>query len=293
MIRHVAAVAIVLVVSATPVFAQSAPAASSELVVKTAAAAVHKFPSIGSPIIGQAPRGTTLEVRRNLGSWVEVPWPAADAGIAFMHVNTGTIAPRVVTGPSPAALSAIAQIKEVEAACTPSTSASSMQRTGQSAAANRVGSYSAPYALPSHRIGVGALMNPTSTMKPRFGASGRAWWGDRLGVQFSFAHPQIYNADGLGTKSTSFAPAVLYSLPETVTNSLWLRPYVGGGPRFYRANLSTELSYEAFGGTEFTLAAVPQFSLSADLAHRWRRPSFDGFEPRRVAFSVSGHWYLK
>jgi hypothetical protein len=289
MIRHVAAVAIVLVLGVTPVFAQSAPAAGSELIVKTAAAAVHKFPSIGSPIIGQAARGTALEVRRNLGSWVEVPWPAADAGIAFMHVNTGTLAPRVSTGPSAGALAAIAEIKEVEAACTSGISMTAAQRAGQ-AGSGRVASRSAAYALPSHHIGVGALMN---NAEPRFGATGRAWWGERLGVQFSLAQPHLYNADGLKTRSTSFAPAVLYSLPDAVTNTLWLRPYVGGGPRFYRANLSTELSYEALGGAEFTLAAVPQFSLSADLAHRWRRPSFDGFEPRRVAFSVSGHWYLK
>lgn len=290
MIRHVLAVSAALVLSVTPVFAQSAPAGGSELTVQTAAAAVHKFPSIGSPVIGNAARGTTLEIRRNLGSWVEVPWPAADAGVAFMHVKAGTIAARVTAAPSAAALTAIAQIKQVEAACTMGVSTNSMQRASQSGAVNRVSARPASYVLPSHGIGVGALMN---AVEPRFGASARAWWGDRLGVQFSASHPKLHSADGQEVSSTSFAPSMLYSLPGAVTNSVWLRPYVGGGPRAYRFNANNRLSYEAFGGAEATLAAFPQLSLSADVTHRWRRPSFDGFEPQRFAVAVSAHWYVR
>jgi hypothetical protein len=53
------------------------------------------------------------------------------------------------------------------------------------------------------------------------------------------------------------------------------------------------MGYEAFGGAEATLAAMPQLSISADVGYRWSRPSINGFEPRQVAFSLSGHWYVK
>ena len=92
MIRHAAAVSIALISYVTPVFAQSATPIA-ELVVRVTAD-VHQSPSTASPIIGKAPDGTRLFINRNLGSWVEVPWPDAAARIAFVHVNTGTIAPR-------------------------------------------------------------------------------------------------------------------------------------------------------------------------------------------------------
>jgi hypothetical protein len=38
---------------------------------------------------------------------------------------------------------------------------------------------------------------------------------------------------------------------------------------------------------------MPQFSISAELGYRWLRPSFDGFEPRQLGFSLSGHWYVR
>ena len=86
---------------------------------------------------------------------------------------------------------------------------------------------------------------------------------------------------------------MLYSLPDSVTNSVWFRPYLGAGPRLYRANLETGLGYEAFGGAEVTLSAMPQVALSADMGYRWSRPSINGFEPRQIGFSLSGHWYVK
>ena len=93
--------------------------------------------------------------------------------------------------------------------------------------------------------------------------------------------------------STQFAPSILYSLPEGATTSVWLRPYFGAGPRLYRANLETRLGYEAFGGAEVTLAAMPQFALGAEMGYRWSRPSINGFEPRQIGLSLSGHWYVK
>jgi hypothetical protein len=291
MIRHISAVAIVLVLDATPVFAQGAPTPPADLLVKTASADVHKFPSVASPVIGKAVAGTALEIRRNLGSWVAVPWPDGEAGIAFLHVNTGTIVPRSPAMASSAAQTAVAEIAAVAAAVNSIVPANSGARIDQSVtnrpAASRSGTY---VLLPSHRIGMGAMMNPS---KRGFGGTARTWWGHRFGAQFDLARPQLQSVDGQTMDSIQLAPSVLYSLPQSVTDSMWLRPYLGAGPRFHRANLETRLGYEAFGGAEATLAAMPQFALSADVGYRWSRPSFDGFEPRRIGFSLLGHWYVK
>jgi hypothetical protein len=289
MIRHASAVAIALVLNATPLFGQSAAMPNAELFVKRASADVHRSPSVASPVIGQALGGTVLEIRRNLGSWVEVPWPHTEAGIAFLHVNTGTIAPRSQAVASTGAQAAVAQITAVAAAAT--AAANSGALANQSVATRQAPSSSANYvSVPSHRIGMGASMNAS---QPGFGATARTWSGHRLGVQFNAARPELESADGRTVRSTQFSPSVLYSLPEGVTNSVWLRPYVGAGPRFYRANLETQVGYEAFGGAEATLASMPQFALSTDVGYRFSRPSFNGFEPRQISFALSGHWYVK
>ena len=288
MIRQASAVAVALVLNATPVLAQNAAmAASAELQVKSIAADVHKFPSMASPIVGKATGGTVLEIRRNLGSWVEVPWPNTETGIAFLHVNTGTVAPRTSAATSAAAQSALADISAVAAAATSAT-ATNAASGGQSLPTKRA----APtyLALPSHRIGVGALMN---TSNPHFGATGRTWFDRRLGVQFTMGRTQLENADGLSVSSTQYAPSALFWLKDGVTNALWLRPYLGAGPRFYHSNLETHTGLEALGGAEATFSALPQLSISAELGYRWLRPSFNGFEPRQVGFSLSGHWYVK
>jgi hypothetical protein len=291
MIRHASTVAIVLIFNTTPMFGQSAGTPMAELIVKAASAEVHRSPSVASPVIGKASGGTVLEIRRNLGSWVEVPWPNTEAGIAFLHVNTGMIAPRSAASSSTAAQEAVAQIAAVAAAATAAVTANSGARTGLPLGTKGASSQTATYlSLPAHRIGMGALMNASNA---RFGATARTWWGHRLGVQFNVSRPQLESADGRLVTSTQFAPSILYSLPDGVTSSAWFRPYLGAGPRLYRANLETRLGYEAFGGAEATFAAMPQFALSADIGYRWSRPSINGFEPRQIGFSLSGHWYVK
>jgi hypothetical protein len=288
MIRRASAVAIALVLNVTPLFGQSAGAPVAELTVKASTADVHKYPSVASPVIGTARSGMVLGITRNLGSWVEVPWPNTEGGVAFLHVNTGTITRRATSAAPNEAQAAIAQVRDVEAAC---------MAAGDSGARVRPAASGAPasdrptyVSLPPRRLGLGASMN-SSTM--RFGLTARTWWNNRLGVQFYASRPQIESADGQSIPAMQVAPSVVYSLPDAVTNAMWLRPYVGAGPRVYHAHDQTGLGYEAFGGAEATLAAMPQFSLSADVGYRWSRPSIDGFEPRQVAFSLSGHWYVK
>ena len=293
MIRLVSAVVIVLLLNATPLFSQSAANAASELTVKASAADVHKGPTVASPVVGTARSGMVLEIRRNLGSWVEVPWPNTESGFAFVHVNTGTIARRSGAAPLNGSEAAVAQIHAVAAAATAASAASSNGRAaaGQPMVMSQAAAQSPSYvALPEHRIGMGALMNPS---QPRFGVTARTWWQHGLGVQFHVSRPQLESADGRLMTSTQLAPSALYALPDAVTNAVWLRPYVGGGPRFYRANMRTALGYETFGGAEATLAAIPQFALSFDMGYRWVRPSFDGFDTYFMAGTPSllSEWF--
>ena len=290
MARHASVVLIAMVLNATPLFGQSAVAPTSELIVKAAAADVHKYPTVASAVIGKAPAGTTLEIRRNLGSWVEVPWQGSETGIAFLHVNAGTIAARATATAASGPQEAVAQIDAVAAAATAAANANPGARGGMAAGATRSASRRDAYVLPPHHIGVGAAMNPST---PAFAATARAWWANRLGIQFNMSRPRLEGVDGQSMTATQFAPSVLYSLQDGVNNSMWLRPYAGAGPRIYHANLETGLGYEAFGGAEATLAAMPQFSLSADVGYRWSRPSINGVEPRQIGFSLSGHWYVK
>ena len=101
MVRHVAAVALALWISPTPLGAEPAV-----FKVSTASANVYKSPSTGSPVIGHATRGARLEVARELGSWVKIAWPAANDGVGYVHVSTGSIARAAATSDGRASASA-------------------------------------------------------------------------------------------------------------------------------------------------------------------------------------------
>jgi hypothetical protein len=99
---------------------------------------------------------------------------------------------------------------------------------------------------------------------------------------------------------TSFelAPSLLYSLPDRVSDYVWLRPYVGAGANLHRATQAgfgstSELGFQAFGGGEMTFASVPRFALSVDVGYRWSRAPYDGFALDPLRFSVAGHWYVR
>ena len=101
--------------------------------------------------------------------------------------------------------------------------------------------------------------------------------------------------------STQFAPSVIYAIADYVSDSVWLRPYVGGGGAFVQVDVEerhaggdnaavTDSSFglRAFGGVEVTLPNVPRFAVSADLGYQWSKQPFPGFEVGGLGFSVSG-----
>jgi hypothetical protein len=286
MIRHAAAVVVALVLSTSPLYAQS-----TKLTVSDAAASVHKSPSVGSPVIGKAVRGTALVVTREVGDWVKVSWPAAQDGVGYVRVSAGSIARG---GDAPIASRASA------ATASPSTPAVAREQipTSRPSAPSPARTL---YVAPTHIIGVGGRMGG-STMG--FGASARAWSRRRLGVQFDVSRYGFTSPIALGRATTTdIAPSALYSLRDHVNDYLWLRPYVGLGAHLGHSTLtgstpgfsssSNTVGARVFAGGELAFSSVPQFALSADVGY-YRLPTpFVGFEPGGMGLSLSGHWYVK
>jgi hypothetical protein len=309
MIRHVSAVALALCVNTVSLAAQTGELQSTEITVKTAPADVHKSPTTASVVVGKAPIGTVLEIKRNLGSWVQVPWPAGEGGIAYLHVNTGTIARRATPIANGAALdtSRAPGSQALSASDMPDNPAALADRILANAPSESPRTSSSSILLPQHNMGMGARMNAfTPGFGAGFGVTGRRWWTSRLGLQFDVLHSRLGNLQGPGhVTSLQFAPSVLYALPDGIGSSLWIRPYVGGGGSLYRTTINrvttdvaspgseNGLGIQAFGGAETTFAAMPQFAVSAEVGYRWSQVSTVGFAPRKIGVSLSAHWYLK
>ena len=101
MIRKAAATVIALCLSASPLHAQNAP--STKPIVNEASATVHKTPSVASPVIGTAPRGTELVVTREVGDWVKIAWPSAADGVGYVRKSALAQVALAARLPGPAA----------------------------------------------------------------------------------------------------------------------------------------------------------------------------------------------
>jgi hypothetical protein len=300
MFRHAAAVAVVLCLTPSWLGAQGAT-----LTVGAAPADVHKAPSTGSPVIGQARRGTVLNVTRELGSWVKVTWPDAPEG-AYVHVSMGSPA-RASASPSNGVpqfippLSAATRVPAPAPATVRDEVSRIDQRLGSGEPAEMVGVNPA-----THVVGFGGLIGRSAS---GFGASARAWRRNLIGFQLQAARYTVASAVRPGgLTSLHLAPSVLYSLPDRVTDYLWVRPYVGTGIHLRRQTLTgsaapaalvagsasrTGIGAQAFGGGELTFSAMPPFALSADVGYQWSRMPVEGFRIGGVGLTVSGHWYLR
>ena len=297
MIRKVAAVTALLVLGATPLYAQT-----SQFTVNVHLAAVRKAPSVASPEIGQVPRGAVLEITRDIGAWLKVAWPAAPDGVGYVHQSMGTRSRPTTLDERVAA--AVASLPPAEPSAAPAPN--DLQRSPSAIPLSPRTVYVAP---PTHFVGLGGRLSGTADDMTAggFGVTTRVWSRNRFGIQADLSRSRRTSTTAPGRLTTmQFAPSAIYSLPDRVGDSLWLRPYVGTGATFNRATLKedplatapgvTDNTWQlrAFGGAEFTFPAIARFALSADLGYAfWRQESFAGFEPGRVAFSLSGHWYVK
>ena len=276
MTRSCIAILVLLLVVPARLSAQSAG-----FKVETASASVHKAPSIASPVIGQARQGAALEVTRDLGSWVKVPWPDASDGVGYIHVSTGTR-----TG-----------------AMLPRAGAPAVH-AGEVAAASQPVALAPRYVVPpAHIVGLGGQFGGSTVGS---GINARTWFHDRLGLQLEIARASLtgpITTDRLTT--TQFAPSLLYSPSSLMTDYVWVRPYLGVGPRFVRQSLGlipnaggvgvsrNSVGVQTFGGGEFTFAGMPRFSVSADVRYGWIENTAPAFELDGVGFSLSAHWYVK
>jgi SH3 domain-containing protein len=303
MIRHIAAVAVVVCLSPSWLCAQSA-----EFTVNTASADVHKSPSTGSPVIGKASRGSVLTVTRELGSWVRVSWPAAQDGIGYLHVNTGWIARINAPGSRPpvtpaSSNSTVRSPQPVPTASSSAAASTNLQAPRGTAIEPSAQTMPVSLAPTTHLVGLGARMGGSTV---GFGASARAAIGRQLGVQLELSRYSTTNAPTLEQMSSvQFAPSAMFSLPDKLTDYVWIRPYIGGGVTIYHSTLGSttpgivasvsdnSLGQQFFGGTELTFAAAPRFTVSADYGYRSTQTPFEGFELGGPGFAFSGHWYIK
>lgn len=299
MVRHVAAVALALWIGPAPLGAEPVV-----FKVSTASANVYKSPSTGSPIIGHASRGARLEVARELGSWVKIAWPAANDGVGYVHVSTGSIARVAATGEERASASASPRAtpsptSSTAAAAEPAPAPSRSSRGAPTAAPRASESrYMRP---PEHLLGLGGHVAASGL---ELGAAARAWSKMRFGLQVELSRA-VFVDDPRRPGTLEFAPSAIYALRDRVSDYWWVRPYVGGGVLLLRESLAgplpgdpiadNRLGVQAFGGGEFTFAGSPRFAVSADIGYR-RVPASAfpiGADVSAIRFDLSGHWYLR
>ena len=283
MIRHAAAIAVALLL--TPAWVQ---AQNPEFTINVQSANVYKGPSTGSPIIGKAPRGTVMEVTRDLGDWLKIAWPSVPDSTGYVHITTGAksrpMAGQPLSGQAPAYVN-----RPARASLVPTNVAYAALETNES----RGSLYVTPR---THIAGVGGRMAGTTF---GYGGTFRGWTRNRLGLQIELSRYSLTSADAFGTvTSLEFAPSALYSLPDRVADYVWFRPYVGGGVNLHRASQTgfgstNKAGFQAFGGGEVTFASFPQFALSADVGYRSTRAPYEGFDLSGARLSIAGHWYWK
>jgi hypothetical protein len=271
MIRHAAAVIVGVCLSVPPLSAQTT---TVTLKVSATAAAVHKAPSVASPVIGKALRGTELVVTREIGDWVKVSWPTAADGVGYVRTSVGTIArggavaqtnaragvaAGATAAPAPTSTPVPDQAPE-PAAATPSSAPASP------ASAPRLASVPAPgptaavptspvpaaetqsaTAVPARTIGAaptrGMGVGIVSGSTPGLGASARVWSKGSLGAQLQVSRHSFNSADLLSrATATDIAPSLLVSMRDHVNDRLWWRPYVGLAGHYVHAS-RTDLIY--------------------------------------------------
>jgi len=297
MIRHAAAIAALLLLTAPSVRAQ-VPPQTGVFKVGAAPANVHKAPTTASPVIGHAARGASLDVTRELGSWVKVVWPSGPDGVGYVHVSTGSIARAATSGGQRAAAESPRSTNAASAQAQPTpVSTPARSARNETVPPRPMSRTSAPPA--AHTLGVGGLVGGSTF---EVGATGRGWSAAHLGLQLELSRALIGDEPRRVT-SVDVSPSVLYAFGDRVSDYWWVRPYVGAGPTIVRQSLAavlpgdaigeTRIGFQAFGGGEVTFAGAPRFALSVDVGGRWGPAPVVGVDPGALRISLSGRWYLR
>jgi hypothetical protein len=323
MVRSITALMFALILSPSVSFAQAVV-----LTVNGTGTSVYKAPSNASPVVGQAQRGTALEVTREVGDWVKVTWPAAPDKVGYVRRTAGVVgAPGAAAASTPAAATrpAAASARTATASTTrtaapapspavsapapsPAPAASPVMASANDSAAQieptsiRPRPSSAGYvASPSHKLGLGILAGGPSM---GLGFSVRKWTAGPIGLQLDALRTSTSTVPFV-TSMTSMqvGPRVLYSLRDRVSDYTWVRPYLGAGGRYYRSSLAdpglgttasdSRMGAQVFGGAEVSLSSAPRFGLSVDVGYDWFTSPYPGYELDGVAVTVGGRWYMR
>jgi hypothetical protein len=295
MIRHASAFVVAFCLSSASALAQVA-----QVTVTAASVEVRRGPSVVNPVIGHARQGTVLEITRDVGDWYRVSWPGAADGVGFVRKNTLR----------PASNGAVAQ---AAAPSSPARASASPVLPSRGVAVPQAQQRPAPvrpapvatYATPSHVLGIGALGGgPMAASEIGLGMTARLWSHGRIGVQVEAARYTLRSVESIDyVNAMHLAPSALVTLPERLTDSLWVRPYVGVGGHMSRLTLiemtpgvrqsDSQFGMQAFGGAELTLASMPRVALSADVGYRWMRESFSVFDASGLGVTIGAHWYIR
>src|SRR6185436_8345369 len=116
MTRMWIAIAAVLCLTASTVHAQN-----THFIVSAPSASVYKAPTNVSPVLGEAKQGTTLEVTRDVGSWVKVAWSNAPDGVGYIRKSAGTFGS--LSGSAASAAAATPAAPATKASAAPAKSA--------------------------------------------------------------------------------------------------------------------------------------------------------------------------
>ncbi len=233
-----------------------------------------------------------LEVTRDIGAWVKVAWSEAPDGIGYVHLSMGKLSQRATREERLA--TAFASLPPPEPVAIPEAPQSAID-------ANSTRTIYVP--PPTHIVGLGGQISGAT---PGFGFTSRIWSRSRFGVQLDLSRStETTSASPERVRSTQFAPSVIFSVHDYVSDNVWLRPYFGGGAAFTSSKLSSgtpevsasvsdsSLGFRAFGGAEVTIPSMPRFAVSADVGYHWSKEPFPGFDLGGMGFSISGHWYVK
>ena len=165
------------------------------------------------------------------------------------------------------------------------------------------GSRMTPPTPRPHRLGFGGSM----TVSNRGGGGAmRYWFGSRVGVDFMAGYFRSRTGSALQTSSVQASPSVIVMLTDgDPSRDVDVRPYVGGGVGYVRANSSLRTdpalrssvsgtSFQAFGGVEMTFQDSPNMAVSTEIGYYRQNVRLPGLAPiDGVDARVYVHFYLR
>jgi hypothetical protein len=121
----------------------------------------------------------------------------------------------------------------------------------------------------------------------RGGVTLRYWSESKFGFEAGVIH---------GNYLTSIPISGLYTLTHINTDSMYIRPYIGGGISIDRVSFpgysDSTVGGQGFGGVEFTPRNSPKFSFGGNLGV-YNIGSWGGFRHTDFMLGLHAHYYIR